>query len=713
LLLLLVATSNSFAAEFTPPPLPSVTAVHLGFGEKYKLGCWTPLVVNLRGATVAVRGTISVTVPDGDGVGVRFRSEPVDVPIGLDAQAAFYVNIGRHIDQLQVDFEHDRILSGEPRALSSVPIADPLELGTKLFVNVGPLVASAEALATRGAVLVGVERLDQLPDRWIGYEGVDGLIVTATGAELLGRLANDTGHFLAIEDWIAAGGMLAFVGGPGVPNLLAEHSALGQLIPGTVSKTVVLSRGDALEAYSGSSQRLALPATRSNDSRQSIPRLVDVHGVVEATEGNVPLVVRAPRGLGQLVFVAVPLDAAPWADWAGRDALVARVLSIADLGSAATPEPNARAALYGVSDLAGQLYAALDQFRGVRVVSFWIVTGLAMVYLALIGPVDFLFAQRVLRRLEATWITLPALVAATVVAVGVLGIAEKGIGDRINQLDLIDIDTENGTLRGTSWLSLFSTRAQRLDVGIQRDRGETTDEASDQSIISFTPPGNGWGGMHSAAVEPQGFEEPYAVSMLLDRLRAVPIEPWSTKSFCARWTAHVGETVEAELHAAVEDSVRGRITNRLKVPLKDCLLLAGRYGYMLGDLPTGAQTEIATERRRDLEVVLKQFAVVKSEKNNSYLQAPIPYDPANLDVPTILRTMMFYQALGGHNYAQVADAQQSFVDLSALLSLGRAVLLAEVEPASGLAVEWQDQSRPLSNGDGRRWQFCRIVFEVK
>jgi hypothetical protein len=243
LLLLLVATSNSFAAEFTPPPLPSVTAVHLGFGEKYKLGCWTPLVVNLRGATVAVRGTISVTVPDGDGVGVRFRSEPVDVPIGLDAQAAFYVNIGRHIDQLQVDFEHDRILSGEPRALSSVPIADPLELGTKLFVNVGPLVASAEALATRGAVLVGVERLDQLPDRWIGYEGVDGLIVTATGAELLGRLANDTGHFLAIEDWIAAGGMLAFVGGPGVPNLLAEHSALGQLIPGTVSKTVVLSRG--------------------------------------------------------------------------------------------------------------------------------------------------------------------------------------------------------------------------------------------------------------------------------------------------------------------------------------------------------------------------------------------------------------------------------------------------------------------------------------
>ena len=46
--------------------------------------------------------------------------------------------------------------------------------------------------------------------------------------------------------------------------------------------------------------------------------LRDVRGEIELADGEVPLVVRAPFGFGEVLFVAADLDRAPISDWTAQ-----------------------------------------------------------------------------------------------------------------------------------------------------------------------------------------------------------------------------------------------------------------------------------------------------------------------------------------------------------------------------------------------------------
>ena len=86
------------------------------------------------------------------------------------------------------------------------------------------------------------------------------------------------------------------------------------------------------------------------------PRLAGVQGKIEAHEANLPLVIRKPQGLGQVVFVATDLDRGPIRDWSDRPRLVAAILNLpANEQAGAADEPVQS---YGYNDLAGQLRSA-------------------------------------------------------------------------------------------------------------------------------------------------------------------------------------------------------------------------------------------------------------------------------------------------------------------------------------------------------------------
>jgi hypothetical protein len=59
-----------------------------------------------------------------------------------------------------------------------------------------------------------------------------------------------------------------------------------------------------------------------------------------------------------------------------------------------------------------------------------------------------------------------------------------------------------------------------------------------------------------------------------------------------------------------------------------------------------------------------------------------PYDKTNTDIASILKMMMFYDAIEGGEYTRLANGYQSFVDMSDLLKAGRAILIAEAADAS-------------------------------
>ena len=155
-----------------------------------------------------------------------------------------------------------------------------------------------------------------------------------------------------------------------------------------------LHQAGALETYCGS--RNAVAEAVGGKAALRVARLADVRGVVEIREADVPLVIRTGPRFGQVIFVAGDLDEPPLAEWPDRPLLLARLL---DLPAGRGEESGENAAMmhYGYDDLAGQLRSALDRFTGVRLAPFWLVAGLIVAYILLIGPGDYFFLRKVVR----------------------------------------------------------------------------------------------------------------------------------------------------------------------------------------------------------------------------------------------------------------------------------------------------------------------------
>ena len=97
-----------------------------------------------------------------------------------------------------------------------------------------------------------------------------------------------------------------------------------------------------------------------------------------------------------------------------------------------------------VSDLGGQLRAALEQFPGVRLIPFGWVAFFIFLYILLIGPGDYFFLKKVLKRMELTWITFPTIVVTVSLLAYYAAYLFKGNDLLVNQVDVVDVDQVDG-----------------------------------------------------------------------------------------------------------------------------------------------------------------------------------------------------------------------------------------------------------------------------
>ena len=406
------------AANVQPP---EIVGVRVGIGERCKVGLWTPVEVTLLGGGESLTGTVTVTVPDGDGIPSRVLtppSKPCQVLPGRQTTALLYARIGQVTSELNVEY----VVGGRVAArkiMESSFKADgdhfmyPLE-AQMLVVSVGPSAVGLEDISRLKEMdnehRLAVARIDdigQLPTTWYGYEGVSAVVMSTSQPEIYRKLMPEGARLDALEQWIRMGGRLVLCVGSQADEVLAQDSALKRFSPGRLEKIFPLTQTGALETYSGGSA--AVP--QGPDGKLSIQaaKLSDIQGIVEAREADLPLVIRTPHGFGQIVFVAADLDQGPLSKWNDRPLLVAKLL---DLPAGRSQDQTDNAALMhnGYTDLSGQLRSALDEFTGVRTIPFSLVAVLIIVYILLIGPGDYFFLRKVVRRMEWTWLSFPIIV---------------------------------------------------------------------------------------------------------------------------------------------------------------------------------------------------------------------------------------------------------------------------------------------------------------
>ena len=266
-----------------------------------------------------------------------------------------------------------------------------------------------------------------LPTHWCGYEGVDAVVLSTSRPEIYRKLAADgaadAGAGRVGSHGRAAGVVRRLAGGEDPCRRCAAAPVRPR--PAGEDGAAASDRGVG-ELLREPRRQCRRPATARR--RLRVPRLADVQGTIEAREADLPLVVRTARGFGQVMFVAADLDQPPLDKWPDRPLLVAKLLDM-PTGHGEESEESTAMMHFGYSDLSGQLRSALDRFAGVRLAPFWLVAGLIVAYLLLIGPGDYFFLRKLVGRMDWTWLTFP-LVVLLVCAGGLpAGLSAQGRSD--------------------------------------------------------------------------------------------------------------------------------------------------------------------------------------------------------------------------------------------------------------------------------------------
>jgi hypothetical protein len=733
---------------------PEIASVRLGFDGVYKLGCWTQLDVTLQGGDDAYTGVVVATTTDADGVPTTVFTPP-DHPVGLlphqTTAARLFIRYGQDGADLRVRFLDNRGKERAKRTFTPGPepgddfIPYGLPATTRLIVTfgsergVGELARSERAGAPDQEQVVHAVRLStaaDLPLEWYGYEGVDALVLGSSEPELYRPLAANPQRVAALRQWVELGGRLVLFCGAAAPELIGAGAPLAGLIPGKFDSIVTLKQSQPLETFAGSNASLS-----RGGFNLPVPRLAEVRGRILAYDGksreDLPLVIRARLGLGEVTFVAVDPDAPPIAKWPGRVGLLRHALEWTEDAAGAPENPNTYNPQQGSEDLINTLRAALDQqFVGVKTAPFALVAALVLAYIALIGPGDYFFVKRVLKRMELTWITFPLTVLGVSVAAYWLAWWMKGDQLRVNQVEIVDVDLGSNVARGTVWTHFFSPRVDRYNLSLEPrfgekpvgepDRSDPADPSgsppSDTAASSPQPPaslvawlgkpGYGLGGMQGQHSQASLFDRGYAYAPRLDALEGMPVQEWSTKTLVARWTADVAPPLDADLRARADDLLAGTIANHSGVKLEDCLLMHAKWAYQLNALADGATATVNdTLVPRPVKATLT--GVIAGDETNvrTAEDGSAIFDPASSDVARHAKTMMFYEAIGGAAYARLPNRYQSYVDLSRLLDGDQAILLARAADAAGS--QWITADGPLASNQDRRWVYYRFIIPLK
>lgn len=687
------ATTTATAAD---PPI-TVENVRVGFGDQYKIGTWTPVSVDLKAGAQPFRGTMEIVVPDDDGTPTSVF-KPVEVPARQTLPFAAYVRPGARDTEYRVVVrdDRDRVVS---RAVGqrTYNVLDPYQ---RLILTVGnargvdeipklPGFTDANRPAQTSVVITAVGPA-ALPAAWYGYDAAEIVVLDTNSKDVMAALAL---RGEGLRQWVRNGGHLVL--GIGGNWQEVNDSTLKPLLPALPTGRETVSNLGAVEALIGAENK---PITAEGTSIQVTKfELVEARGAkaLDSTATG-PVLVRGHYGFGRVTVVGLDIDARPFSDWSLKNQFWSRILDVRPPTEANSNPQNMAYYQQTVNDVSTLLHSNLEAFKGVKLVPFGWVAFFVFLYILLIGPGDYFFLKKVVKRMELTWITFPLIVATVSLLAYIAAYAVKGTEMRVNKVDAVDIDQADGIVRGSTWFTLFSPQNRDYDIAVaplaldraagpgQPDSPGAEAGTTGEIVTWFGSPERNFGGMGGSSRmnvggsgyiyaaldrkdgEPNPFGEP-------ESMRGVRVPIWSTKSVAGQWYGGAVTAVDAELQASGPDQLAGTVTNRLQVPLRDAVLIHGKYVYLLGDLAPGASLSLATTKNRVLSGYVDELSgrlpkVQAWDLNNRAVE---------LSRGDLVRVAMFASSTAG-KASYLASNQFGDLDMTPHLALDRPILVANL-----------------------------------
>ncbi len=617
---LLIFATPAFAKDKV-----KITGVTVGFptgrddAHVAKFGAWAPVHVQLEIlGDVTEPAELVIEAPDADEVTTTFT-----IPLNLasDRSTIGYVRPGGAASEVTATVRTAKGVALSEPFRARVRPREPLQyvvlaLGRAPagFELPKPATAPAETGSLRaGRVeLAHIASVAQLPDRWYGYEAADLVMLNTGTPEFVKQLFGDDATPAnkqkreALLEWVRRGGRIVTSVGTSAA-IVAQLPALEPLLPfalkpmlsfplissAPVRQVEVVGLVWSVGVGQANTASGAIGARGATFPMANfVPQLGKAARVLIPPPGRSedtrePVVVQSALGLGRVTVVGFDLDGSPFAEFGARKEFWDFVLREAGANRASNAgegKPRPPGSMTEDEDEAAvALRTHNDTFDGVPVVSFGWVAVLIVLYILLIGPIEYYFLKRVLGRLELTWITFPIIVITVSVLAYLSASAVKGRELKVNKLDVVDVDPASARIYGTTWFTVFSPRIDSYAVGVTPGDGWSTEEQPEGTVVaSIGAPRVGRAGLT---------RRKYAAGA--NGLENVPIQVWSTKSFSANWSARLDPLFElpgvpfrftSNLVHPPGDRTKaiGTFTHNLPLPeLTDCVAFYAGQAYPL------------------------------------------------------------------------------------------------------------------------------------
>ena len=527
------------------------------FDGYFKYGEWLPIWVELTNQGQDVEAEIKIQVNGSQGTMV-FQA-PVSLPSGAHKLIPVYVlpnNFSRELSILLVS--NDETIASAKATVRPQP---------NISYFAGLLAPERGALGLlNGITFPGQERpkvlvdisLDQLPDRSEGLRSFDLLVLNDLDTS---KLTPEQGS--ALKGWVQAGGRLVIGGGAGAQHTLSGLPA--EFLPIEFNNTSEVGP-DLLKpiAQFAASDPIQLPGpfilaqVQGKDSR------------ILAGSSKQPVITERNWGAGFVDFVAFDLAGVPFNGWPGTQPFWEALLG----QSRAYPD-NMPFDVSPRQYRANSLTYALSNIPSLDLPSIQGVTILLIIYILMVGPVNYLFL-RARKRLHWAWITIPVITALFTAGAFGIGYTLRGNDLILNKIAIVEAKPD-GNAAVTSYMGLFSPRMQSYEVSVQGE-GLISPMSMDMGPWNAT----GTSGTGGEMIFVQG--QPSVV-------KGLTVNQWAMQSFMSEGNWKDFGKITGSLRIENEVLV-GKVRNESQYTITDAVLTMQSRFVRLGDLAPGAEKEI-------------------------------------------------------------------------------------------------------------------------
>lgn len=704
-----------------------VTDVRIGIDGQAVLGHWVP--VRFRVAADSEWHQVALTTVDGSGARHTYRYDLPDVRLGQsrssqsgtgqsgtgsgDNQYEVYVRFGRRSGGLQIRLSG----SGESTAIWRLDQAE-LDERVEFQASIRPLVLSIGSVDVAAAlginavshrsdedfIAIRIQSLERLPVASLGYDGIRKILLAVD--EFRWSAGDYPDQIGALQEWLQMGGELIVSAGEAGEELLGQSGPMQSLVKVPVTGSLPLENTGRIEYFVSQMD----PLVPVGGQPLTISRVAagDMHVLLAAAEG--PLVYSAASGFGRVVFCAFDLTDPRVSQWAGYRTLLSKLSGIEPhrADEKRLRDRSGRVTHIGFEDISGQLRASLDQFSNVGKISFTQVAVLVGVFILLIGPVDYFVLRKIGMRMEWTWLTFSLIIIGFSALSVLLYRSVKPKEVQVNQVNLIELDSDSGLARGATWCHLFEPSSRRRAFALTVPEAYASDLRM-QWLSWQGLPGSGLGGMQTAAGLTSSGEYTQTMQKTPQKvegsIQSLALQPGSTTSLTGRWFGSSTLSVDSRLSERNRQLV-GTFTNPFDFKLRRAVVFYRDTVYVLEQAVDPGETIdiFSGSRARNIQIYYT------TERNAKEIDEKKRWDVSSFNIQEIMELAMMFRAADGAAYTRLTSQYLDGIDASHLLETNRALLVASTDQ---LLQELEIDGRQTPSELDKSFNFVRVIMPVE